>query len=141
MSAADELLNVEVKDWSTASVDEIRMALVGIGAKKSGRLIRELKVRLAQQFGSVNRITFSFPRHLVWLEKGASKGYGGAKGSTWFTQGERRKTDPRSLGRMGTGARPARPTFNRIIDKRLPILLGIMQRHYADAGVKAILLR
>lgn len=141
MATDNDTFNEEMKRWASASVSEIRMALAGMGARKSGMVIRMLKARTAQQFGLTNRITFSFPRHLVHIEKGSRKGYGGKKGSTWFTQGQRRKTNPRSLGRMGTGASVARPTFNPIIDKRMPLLASIAATYYANMGAKALLIK
>ena len=137
-----EAYNEEIRKWSKASTEDIRRALIGIGARKSGLIIKELRSRIALKFGTVNRVTFQFPRHLVFIEKGASKGYGGRKGSRWNSaDGETRKTDPRSLGRMGTGARPARPTFNPTMERQMLVLVGIMQRHYADAAAKGILIK
>jgi hypothetical protein len=132
----NEAFNAAVRQWGRASNDEIRAALAGVGAKRTGQLIREMKVRTGMQFGRVNRVTFGFPRYLVFVEKGAGKGYGGAKGSQWQTAGQRRKTNPNSKGKMGTGARPARPTYNPTMDRRVPILAAIAAEFYADQAVR-----
>lgn len=141
MSTEHERFNEEVRAWSKASVTELRSALAGANAKHTGRLIREMRARVGMQFGVANRVSFGFLRYLVYLEKGASRGYGGKKGSTWYTAGTKRKTNPRSLGRMGTGPRAARPTYNPTMDKRVPVLAGIVAKFYGDLAVKSINIR
>ncbi len=130
--------NDAVRQWGRATREEVRQALASVGAKNTGRLIREVNVRMGQQFGRANRVTFGFPRYLVWVEKSAGKGYGGKKGSRWTTNGETRRTNKGSLGKMGTGARPARPAFNPVMDRRVPVLASIAAQFWADAAVKGI---
>jgi hypothetical protein len=134
---ADEF-NQAVRQWGHATREEVRQALASVGAKNTGRLIREVNVRMGQQFGRANRVTFGFPRYLVFVEKGAGKGYGGKKGSRWNTNGETRRTNKGSLGKMGAGARPARPTFNPTMDRRVPVLASIAAQFWADAAIKGI---
>lgn len=133
--------NEQTRSWGRATNDQVKAGLFGIGARRTGQLLRELKVRTGLQFGRVFRISFSFPRQLVWLEKGASKGYGGRKGSRWTTRGTVRRTSKESLGKMGTGRRIAHRIFNSTMDKRVPILAALVARYYANASVKAITLK
>lgn len=138
----NEAFNNEVRRWGLASRDEIRAALGQMGARRTGQLIRMVRVTYGLHFGTVSRVTFGFPRYLVFVEKGARRGYGGKKGSYWTgPDGQRRKTDPRSLGRMGTGRSPARPSFNPTMDRRVPILAAIAAEHYANIGVKWFLIK
>lgn len=82
------------------------------------------------------RIGFRFARHGVHLQRGAGRGYGGNIGSRWFDRyGYIRSTDPRSLGKAGTGSRPERDWFNRTLDERLPYLQDIVSEYCADMTV------
>ena len=83
-----------------------------------------------------HRIGFRFARHGVHLQRGAGRGYGGNIGSRWFDRyGYIRSTDPRSLGKAGTGNRPERDWFNRTLDERLPFLEQIVSEYCADMTV------
>lgn len=63
----------------------------------------------------ITAIRYSLPRSLFYPYFGAGKGHGGKKGSVWFNaSGERRKTNPASLGKAGTGGRQAKPFLNTI---------------------------
>jgi hypothetical protein len=130
--------NEEAKQWGRGSNEALKAAFGGLGVRRTGLLLRELRVRTGMQYGRVNRITFGFPRYLVMVEKGAGKGYGGKKGSTWSTKGTKRKTNPKSLGRMGSGPRQARPGFNPTMDKRVPILAKMLAEYYADMAINNI---
>lgn len=133
-----DAFNEEVRKWGHATNEERKKALAGIGVRGTSQLIREARVRYAIGFGTINRIGFAFPRHLVHLEKGAGRGYGGRKGSTWFTRGQRRRTNPKSFGKMNSSERMARPTFNPVMDKRVPVLTAIISTFYGDAATRAI---
>jgi hypothetical protein len=130
--------NDEAKLWGRGTNEALKQAWSGLGARRTGLLLRELRVRTGMQYGRVNRVTFAFPRYMVFLEKGASKGYGGKKGSTWSTKGTKRKTNPASLGRMGTGPRQARPGYNPTMEKRVPILAELLAKYYADMAINNI---
>lgn len=71
----------------------------------------------------ITAIRYSLRRTLFYAYHGAGNGQGGRKGSTWFTAaGERRKTNPDSLGKAGTGSREAKP-FLDTIDRDVPQLI------------------
>lgn len=130
--------NLEARAWGKATLEQLRKELQGLGVRRTGLLLRELRVRTGQQYGRVNRVTFSFPRYLVMVEKGAGKGYGGRKGSTWYTGGKKRRTASSSLGKMNTGKRQARPTYNPTMDRRVPVLAELAARFYGDMAINNI---
>jgi hypothetical protein len=141
-SAEAELLihryNAGVKGWGKGTHGPILASMQGMGIRRTGAAIRSLKVSTGSQFGRVNRVSFGFLRYVVWVEKGAGRGHGGRKGSSWYTGGKMRKTDPRSFGKMNTGNRSARPSVNPIIDQRTPLLADLVAQFYADMAINTI---
>lgn len=70
------------------------------------------------KFGVISRITFSrINRSLIYTSAGAGRGQGGRKGSTWINaKGERKRTNPRSLGKQGTGNRTEKRFVSNFLD-------------------------
>ena len=67
---------------------------------------------------------------------GAGKGRGGSKGSRWVDKyGNSKKTNPESLGKMGTGGRVAKPFINQVLesDKGIDQLATIAAVQIGDA--------
>lgn len=96
-----------------------------------GNMRVSFKKRVGDQ---ISAISFQVRRHLFYVYHGAGKGKGGRKGSVWYTSGgERRTTDPESLGKAGTGSRRAKP-FLDTIDKDVEPLLD----EVAEASMDAI---
>ncbi len=122
-----------LKDWTgdTKEMLKARMPqLTGAGARSfKGR------VKLRQQ--EPYAISFNFERYVAWVDKGASRGHGGSKGSTWYNKnGEKKRTNPASLGKMNQGNRSAQPFINETIAERLPVLAGLLAQGLADSIVR-----
>lgn len=133
--------NADVKGWGQNSLQVLRVSLAALNVRERGRLLAELKVRYSKRYGQVRSIGYQFPRYGVFVEKGAGRGYGGKKGSQWRTNGARRRTDPASLGKMGTGRRQAKPWFNPIMDARVGALADLVVKHMGTAAVNNIRIR
>lgn len=127
-----------IKDWTGDTREMLRArapSLTGAGAKS---IKGKVKVRNLEPYA----VTFNFERYVAWLDKGASRGYGGAKGSTWYNKkGEKKRTNPASLGKMNSGNRPAEPFIDATIAERLPVLAGLLARELADSVVRYATLR
>jgi protoheme ferro-lyase len=133
-SPLDSLLSVS-KDWADDVVDIAKSNTSS--SSVTGALTDSIKrnVKLTNQQTSI-RIAFSFARYGVWVEKGAGRGHGGKVGSTWRDKhGTRKRTNPKSLGKMDTGARTAAPWLNPPIDDLLPQLEQTVTDTYAQAIV------
>jgi hypothetical protein len=88
------------------------------GMKHSSNGISKIKAITRKREGMINKIKFQFKVSGIYREKGAGKGYGGAKGSKWINaNGEQRSTNPNSLNKQGTGNRQAAPWFNPVAEK------------------------
>lgn len=115
--------NQEVTGWMQATQSGLVGAAGSLGishrgdSPSSGSSVSKIKGRTTQKNGTINKVGFTFPRSLIWPHKGAGKGRGGNKGSRWVDKyGASHTTDPKSLGKMGTGGRRAKPFFNNVLD-------------------------
>lgn len=98
-------------------------------------------------YGLINKVGFSFPRHGIYIHKGAGRGYGGWRGSKWeklVREGNRlvgtgimKTTDPESLGKMDWGNRRARRWFDSVMERELPKLDQIVSRYFDTLIVNA----
>ena len=137
---ADRLteFNQAVQKWQNSVAAQLRAGI----ASRSMRIARELRPKAyTDKYGLINRIGFSFPRHGIYIHKGAGRGQGGTIGSNW-TQIKRingievntgiiRHTNPNSLnGSQGEGNRRAYEWFDPVIRNRLPELDEIIMRYF-----------
>jgi len=77
--------NSAVIGWKDGASRSIKGSYVRLikSAGRSGDGLDSLKMRTKQHYGEVDQVTLTFKRYLVWVHKGAGKGVGGNKGSTW----------------------------------------------------------
>lgn len=72
--------NKAVERWTDQVTNQLRATV----AYRSLRIARELHPNLyTDKYGIVNRIGFNFPRHGIYIHKGAGRGQGGWIGSKW----------------------------------------------------------
>jgi hypothetical protein len=99
---------------------------------------RNKKYLEASGEGEIYRIGFSFVREGIYIHKGAGRGQGGVSGSKWYNlRGELKKTDPRSLMKMGSGNRKPKEWFNPVIEQKLPELSDIVSDYSASLQIDA----
>jgi hypothetical protein len=129
-------INPVVENWSARLKSRLRNGL------KNGS---DISVISKKRDGIIEKSGVKFQRFRVFKEKGAGKGYGGKKGSTWLTsKGESRRTKQESLGRMGTGKRSAQPWINPILKEEVPKLsaeLAEVTARVAVNHVKALFIK
>ncbi len=129
--------NNAVIAWQNSVSMQLRAGVIS----RSMRVARELIPKAyTDDYGIINRLGFSFPRHGIYIHKGAGKGYGGLIGSKWtklkkingieFDTGIVRHTNPVSKGKLGTGSRNAFEWFDPVIKNRLPELSDIVLRYF-----------
>lgn len=136
---ADRLtaFNKAVESWA----DQVTRQLRATVASRSLRIARELHPNLyTDKYGIVNRIGFSFPRHGIYIHKGAGRGQGGWLGSKWekikqingveVSTGIVRHTDPASLGKQDSGNRRAFRWFDPVVKSRLGELESIVLEYF-----------
>lgn len=116
--------NDRIKNWTVSAVSGMKqsgreMGIVHRANSPSPKpSLDGLQARLGRDKAFVvNRVTFSLNRSLVWTHYGAGKGMAANKGTSWINKtGIRVKTDPKSLGKAGTGNRRAKPWFNNYLE-------------------------
>lgn len=95
--------------------------------------------------GVINRVSFTnINRSLIYTMHGAGKGRGGKKGSRWLDKdGNRKSTNPKSLGKMGTGGRQSKPFIEQTLDgpNGVEKLADIIAEYQADAIVSSVFIK
>lgn len=137
-SALDKIVQT-ARDWADSTSDLMRQEVsVDTGAGRNSLENFAWKQRGSQ--ANIN-VSFQFLRHLVMVEKGAGRGHGGKKGSKWTTKGgEKKQTNPDSLGKLNQGARKAAPWFNPVVRKEVGALADAVAEAYV-IEVKKILIK
>ena len=136
--------NRAVEQWAQRVAAQLRATIAG----RSLRIARELHPNLyTDRYGLVDRIGFSFPRHGIYIHKGAYRGHGGLIGSKWevvkrvngveVSTGIVRHTDPDSLGKQGTGARKPFPWFDAVVRNRIGELEDIVLDYFDTMVIDA----
>lgn len=130
--------NDAVEKWQNSVCRQLKSTI----AYKSMRIAKELEPRTyTDKYGLINRIGFSFPRHGIYIHKGAGRGQGGYIGSHWtklkvingieISTGIVRHTALSSInGKQGTGNRKAYRWFDPVIKNRLPELMEIVTNYF-----------
>jgi hypothetical protein len=115
--------NDRVIDWANRSVGRMKSGGNALGivhrsnSPSPGSSLDKIADKFRYKDGVIEVISFRFPRSLVWPHKGAGKGMGGSKGSTWTDQqGNRHTTKASSFGKAGTGSRRPKPWFNQAVE-------------------------
>jgi hypothetical protein len=133
--------NAAVTGWANTTLQQVKnryMQLVH-GDKCSGDGLDSLKMRTYQHYGEIDGIGFKFDRYLIFVHKGANKGHGGAKGSTWTdAHGVLKRTNPLSLGKMNTGNSLEKPWLNPVMDDQVPKLADIVADFKAELALKQV---
>jgi hypothetical protein len=139
------IYNDQIKNWTLEFVRELKAEISSLNIEHSPNspssrsMVSTIKGKTRQQADVVNRISIAMPRHAIYVHKGAGKGRGGSKGSTWINaKGEQKSTNPNSLGKMNTGNRNAKPWFDPIVDRKLPELEKIIGTNYGNMVINAL---
>lgn len=127
--------NKDVAQWTSQTrrvmKNEVLRMVLNIGPG-----YENLKSSVQKYRGEASKLGFSFPYYMVFVHKGAGRGYGGNK-TGLFTKknGSKGQTSKSSMGRMGTGKRIAKPWFNPVIEKRFPELAQLVADYKANGVV------
>lgn len=136
-----EAQNAAVRKWFSDTLQDIKNRYISLvqSPGRSGDGLDSLKSRTYQSAGEIDHGGFKFDRYLIFIHKGAGRGFGGSRGSTWYDpHGLQRSTNPASLGKMNTGSRHAEEWMNPVLDEDVPKLADIIAGFKADLAVKQI---
>jgi hypothetical protein len=131
-----EELNAAVADWAKRLQGAIRASAVG-AVSQNRRLSRSIVTRVRKRQGEAYNVGLKIAKEGIYIHEGASRGYGGNVGSKWKDGYENVKhTNPQSLGKAGSGNRPAQEFVNGVIDSMLPELNDIAVRYFEDGHIR-----
>lgn len=130
-----EALNAAITAWA----DKLRDAARSSAPAASGELRRSIRRTCRKDSGQIYRISVGFEKQGIYVHVGAGRGYGGFKGGKFYSDARRTTltVNPRSVGRMGTGARPANHWLAPHIERLLPELALAVQQYQTDAWIKS----
>lgn len=142
--SAVENYNKEVAQWASATKRKLKLEVLRLVTSR-GPGEKNQKVEVKKYMGEASKIAFAFPYYMVFVHKGAGRGYGGNK-TGLFTQanGRKGKTNPKSAGKMGTGKRQAKPWFNPVIEAQFPSLAETIATYHGEkvfANIQKILIK
>lgn len=136
-----EAYNREMQSIKTNMGIELRGEYaMAVDNPTAGGVAASLRTNTKKAYGIVDRIGAKFPRHGIFIEKGARKGYGGNSGSTWYDKnGARKQTNPKSFGKMNTGNSLAKPWLAPTLDKYTEIVANRAAAHFANIAQEIVL--
>lgn len=101
----------------------------------TGGLKSQLKANAGRRYGVVDRVAAKFPRHGIFRMVGAGRGQAGSVGTTWRDKnGQTKRTNPNSFGKMDTGNRRAADWLSPTLDKFNEIVADRAAAHFATIG-------
>ena len=131
--------NQDVREWTAAGRRKMKRAVIQLTTQYSGASQSQLKSSNKSYHGEINQIGFSFPYYLVFVHKGAGRGYGGNKTGFFSNKrGAKTATNPMSMGRMGTGRRVPKPWFNPVIEEKFPALADLISTYHGGKQIDNI---
>lgn len=114
INKVNQVVENRVKDLPS----ELKASQAQLGIVHGPDGFDKIKTATKKRDGLIYRISVRFKKTGVYSEKGAGRGYGGTKGSKWLdANGNLKSTNPKSLGKQGTGRRKAKPWYNPVIEK------------------------
>jgi hypothetical protein len=138
MARVDEY-NKDVQEWTADTKRKLKREVIQLTAKYSGKGYAEQKATSKRYAGEASKITFSFPYYMVFVHKGAGRGYGGnITGKFTRKDGSKGTTSALSMGRMGSGKRQPKPWFNPVIEAQFPALADLVASYKGDKVILQI---
>lgn len=139
-----EQYNRDVSKWGNDTKRKIKLKVLQL-VLNIGPGHQNQQVSVKRYMGEASKINFSFPYYMVFVHKGAGRGYGGTK-TGLFTRknGTKGTTNVSSMGRMGTGKRKPKPWFNPVLEQQFPALADLVATYHggkAVANIQKILIK
>ena len=124
--------NKDIAEWTSASRREMKLEILRL-VLNIGPGYNNLKTQVQKYHGEPAKIAFSFPYYMVFVHKGAGRGYGGSKTGLFSkADGSKGKTSSSAMGKMGTGKRKPKPWFNPVVEERFPQLAELVQSYHGE---------
>jgi hypothetical protein len=112
--------NLEVREWTSKSLRDLRSELTRLNVKFSGNknsMNKILRTSIRNSNGMASRISFKLPQHAIFLHKGVGR------------------------GRPVSRPKGAKQWFNPVIDRNIPDLADRVANGQADLIINNINIR
>jgi hypothetical protein len=126
-----EAFNKDVQAWAYKVRSTLKSNIQSSAGKGKGELSRSLKSNLRKDHGEIDSISYKFPRHGVFFQKGVGRGHIMQGGKV--VRGVKSKKVVRFLD--GPVKRSPQDWFNRTLENELPKLADIVANHKANEAV------
>lgn len=119
-------LNAQVRSWAAGSAQHMQQEAKSLGithrsnSQSNGSSIDKIFSAVKTKFRIAERISFKFPRHMVFVHKGVGKGT--------------------PISAVGTTNRKAKEWFEKPMKNDIEMLADIVQDHFGDAAVSNVYL-
>ena len=141
--------NNRITDWGTKTGQNIRNSIRMLTSKGKGDLLKSLRLKTAKWYGEIDKISYHFERHGIFVHKGVGRGYrmiGGSvvrvsiPGSVTINKGKSNERKILKAGPIGIFAgskinRTAKEWYNPIIIKDVDTLADMIAEMNADRVV------
>lgn len=122
--------NDKVSVWGSSVAQQLKMSIRTLTSKGKGELVKSLRLKTKKYYGEIDRVTYRFWRHGVFLHKGVGRGYKMEGGAVMRAGLVERKSQ------LSQGRKPVE-WFNPVLDKRVPKLADMVAEMRADQAVRA----
>lgn len=127
--------NKDVTEWTAQSRRKMKMEVLRM-VLNIGPGYENLRSKVGKYAGEASKLTFDFPYYMVFVHKGAGRGYGGNKTGLFSkADGSKGTTSKSSFGKMGTGKRRPKPWFNPVVEERFPALADLVRNYHGGKVV------
>lgn len=125
--------NEDVSQWAYNTREKLK-ANLNKATKGKGTLKKGLRTKLRKNFSEIETITYRFPRHGVFYQKGVGRGHVMENGNV--VRGIKENKVIRLIS--GKVNREPRDWFNSTLEKETPKLADTVADHKADQATIAI---
>jgi hypothetical protein len=141
--------NQQITNWGTKTGQDLRNSIRMLTSKGKGALLKSLRLKTAKWYGEIDKISYHFDRHGIFLHKGVGRGYrmiGGVvvrvstPGSVILNKGKFNESKVLKAGPMGIFAnskvnRKSKEWYNPVIIKNVDKLADMIAEINADRVV------
>lgn len=139
--------NQKVTDWGSQTGNKIRTSIRSLTSKGKGDLLRSLRLKTGKLYGEVDKLSYHFLRHGIFVHKGVGRGYHMEAGRVVRGSKPSKKTSEKDLNvnfrlrqvilRSAGIKRKAVPWFNPVIGENIQSLADIVTEMNTDRVVNA----
>jgi len=144
-----EEYNRRIARWGSELGTKIRSSIRMLTSKGKGDLVRSLKLKTGKWYGEIDKLSYHFVRHGVFLHKGVGRGYAMSGGKVIRVSGSKdigywkeyalkknREMQPKVLRGYTMERRPVE-WFNPVVKDNIEQLADMVTEMNADKAVNA----